>query len=366
VTVDPAALILAGFVGTRADDPGVLPLLRLGVGGFVVFARNVESAAQVHDLLAGLAANTAGPPPLLAVDQEGGRVARLRAPLTVWPAMARLGEEADPALAYDVGRALATEVGAVGFNVVFAPVLDVRFEGTTDAIGDRSFGDDPAQVAALGVAFAAGVADAGLLACAKHFPGHGHVTVDSHLDLPVCDLDEAVLRRDHIAPFAAAADAGVPMIMSAHIVCPALDPDLPATMSRRLMTDVLRKELGFSGVVLTDDMEMGAIAKRGGIPEACAAAVRAGVDGVLICRDLNAIEATAAHLRAEVARDPVFAARCADAAARLADAARRAPPRPVAAEALDEALGQPAHQALAARLATSPSGGGDPTRAHLA
>lgn len=364
--VDPARLILAGFVGTRADDPGVVPLLNLGVGGFIVFGRNVESPQQVHELLRGLTAGTVGPPPLLAVDQEGGRVARLRAPLTVWPPMARLGASADPELARAVGKALATEVGAVGFNLVFAPVLDVRFEGTTDAIGDRSFGEDPARVTELGLALARGIRDAGLLPCAKHFPGHGHVTVDSHIDLPVCELPEDELRRDHIGPFAAAADDGIAMIMSAHIVCPALDPDLPATLSHRLMTDLLRKELGFSGVVLTDDMEMGAIAERGGIPEACAAAVRAGVDGVLICKDLDAIEATAAHLRAEAAADPGFAARCAESAARLDAAVAAAPPCPVDPARLAEAIGLPAHQALAARIAGPSAAGVDPTRAHLA
>ncbi len=363
--VDPARLILAGFVGTRADDPGVVPLLKLGVGGFIVFGRNVESPAQVHELLAGLTAGTVGPPPLLAVDQEGGRVARLKAPLTVWPPMARLGASADASLARNVGRALAAEIGAVGFNLVFAPVLDVRFEGTTDAIGDRSFGDDPKRVAELGLAFADGIADAGLLSCAKHFPGHGHVTVDSHIDLPVCELDEDELRRDHIAPFAAAADAGIPMIMSAHIVT-ALDREHPATLSPRLMTDVLRKELGFSGVVLTDDMEMGAIAKRRGIPEACAAAVRAGVDGVLICRDLDAIEATAAHFRAEAAADPAFAARCDESAARLAAAAASAPPRPASSADLADAVGRAEHQALATRISAPGTTGVDPTRAHLA
>ncbi len=363
--VDPARLILAGFTGTAAGDAGVRPLLDLGVGGFIVFGRNVESPEQVHALLEGIAEGTAGPPPLLAVDQEGGRVARLRAPLTVWPPMARVGERGDPELARAVGEALADEIGAVGFNLVFAPVLDARFEGTTDAIGDRSFGDDPDTVASLGLAFAAGVRSAGLLACAKHFPGHGHVTVDSHVDLPVCELSAETLRARHVAPFAAAADAGVDMIMTAHVVYPALDPDRPATLSPRILTDLLRKQLGFSGVVLSDDMEMGAIAGRGGIPEACLEAVWAGVDGLLICRDFDAITATVELLRAEAARDPAFAARVEASAARLAAAARRCPPRPEVIHDLRDALGRPEHEALAALFDEAAPDAADPTRAHL-
>lgn len=358
---DPARLVLAGFEGTSAAAPSVQHLLDLGVGGLLLFGRNVESPSQVRDLLAAVVAAT-GRPLLLAVDQEGGRVARLRAPLTVWPPMAAVGAADDEGLARATGRALASEIGAVGFNFVLAPVLDVRFEGTTDAIGDRAFGDDPARVTRLGLALAAGIGDAGLLACAKHFPGHGRVTVDSHVDMPICPLDEAALLERCVAPFAEAARVGIDAIMTAHVLYPALDPDLPATLSEAIVGGLLRGRLGFDGVVLTDDMEMGAIVRRFGIAEACVRAVRAGVDGVLVCRDLEAIEQTVAALRAEADRDAAFAARCVEAAERLDRLARRAPSRPAAADALGQHIGVADHRALAARIAGSRGpAGSDPT-----
>jgi beta-N-acetylhexosaminidase len=363
VTADPlAGLVLAGFHGTAADDPEPAALAAMGVRGFVVFGRNVESPEQVHALLGGLAAASAGPP-LLAVDQEGGRVARLRAPLTVWPPMQALGARGDAATAEALGRALGDEIAAVGFNVVFAPVLDVRFEGTTIAIGDRALSDDPAVVAALGVALIDGLQGAGLAACAKHFPGHGHVTVDSHLALPTCPLSEEALRRDHLTPFARAVAGGVDSVMTAHVHYPAVD-DAPATMSKRWIDGVLRTELGFSGVVFSDDLEMGAITAGAGIADAAVAAVRAGVDGLLVCSRRDAVADVVARLRAEADADPAFAARCAASLERLRALAGARPPRPVPLERLAAHVGVPAHQRLAASLGPA-AAAADPTRAHL-
>lgn len=348
-----AGLVLAGFDGTRADDVGPRALAALGVGGYVLFARNVESPEQVQTLLAGLSAHA----PLLAVDQEGGRVARLRAPLTVWPPMARVGAAKDPELAREVGAALASEIGAVGFNITFAPVLDVRFEGTTIAIGDRSLGEDPTAVGELGAQLLAGIQAAGLVACAKHFPGHGHVEVDSHVALPVCPLAEDELRAVHLAPFRAAVAAGVDSVMTAHVVYPAVDPDQPATLSSVWIDGVLRKELGFAGVVFSDDLEMGAIVGEGGIGAAAVAAIRAGVDGLLVCRRLDRVEEVIASLRAEAEADAAFAARCEQSLGRLAALAAR---RPAAPRPLEGALGTPEHQSLADRLGKAAIGA-DPT-----
>ena len=359
---DPARLVLAGFDGTTADAPSIARLLDLGVGGLLLFGRNVESPGQVRDLLAG-GLEQADRPLLLAVDQEGGRVARLKAPLTVWPPMAAVGARADQAMARAVGRALAAEVGAVGFNFVLAPVLDVRFEGTTDAIGDRALSDDPERVARLGLALAAGIADAGLLACAKHFPGHGHVTMDSHVDMPVCSLDADALEARCIAPFAAAAEADIDAIMTAHVLYPALDPEHPATLSERIVQGLLRERLGYDGAVLTDDMEMGAIVRRHGVPGACVRSVGAGVDGVLVCQSLDRIERTVEALRDTAERDASFARRCDDAAGRLHALAVRAPAHPAPPAALADRIGRPEHAALASRLVSSGAdAGADPTR----
>lgn len=363
MSADPlAGLVLAGFHGTEATDEEPTTLRALGVRGFVLFARNVESPAQVQRLLAGLAEGLSHP--LLAVDQEGGRVARLRAPLTVWPPMERVGDLNDPALARSVAQALGAEIAAVGFNVVFAPVLDVRFEGTTLAIGDRALSDDPERVGTLGAALIEGFAAAGLASCSKHFPGHGHVTVDSHKELPRCPLPEDELRARHLAPFARSVAAGVDSVMTAHVVYPAVD-DRPATLSPTWIERVLRKELGFSGVVFTDDLEMGAITKGGGIADAAVAAVRAGVDGLLVCSRRDEIGAVVARLRAEADADPAFARRCEESLARLDALAARRPPRPVSADLLDAHIGVPEHLALAARLGRNDDAA-DPTRAHLA
>lgn len=338
MTAEPlAGLILAGFTGTAADADDAVALADLGVGGFIVFGRNVVDPEQVALLLSDLRARCGDRPLLLAVDQEGGRVARLRAPLTVWPPMGALGERSDPELARATGRALADEIGAVGFNLDFAPCLDVNSNPDNPVIGDRSLGATTDLVSRLGVPLLQGIQAAGVAACAKHFPGHGHVDVDSHYDLPVCPLDADALFAQHVAPFEAAIAAGVAAVMTAHVIYPAIDPDNPATLSPTWIDGVLRGRLGWQGPVLTDDLEMGAIVDHGGIGDAVVRAVRAGVDGLLICARRDRIEDAAGALRAEADRDHAFAARCQQSLERLQDLAGRWPSRPVSP--LGDAIG---------------------------
>jgi len=376
VTADPlAGLILAGFEGTEASDPGVRALIELGVGGFILFGRNVESPQQVHALLRGIREAVGDRPVFFAVDQEGGRVARLRAPLTVWPPLAELGARGDAAQAEAMGKALASEIGALGFNLVFAPVLDVRFEGTTDAIGDRSLGYNSAKVGRLGAALTRGIQSAGLLACGKHFPGHGHVTVDSHLELPVCTLPAETLHADHLPPFVTASSAGLGSVMTAHVRYPSVDAEAPATFSRTWLHDILRTELGFSGLVLTDDLEMGAVTNQGSesggnedrasrIAAAAVRSVRAGADGLLICKDLDAVRASVAALHNTAENDATFLATCLASLTRLQDAATTYPARPVASSSLSAHIGVAAHLSLADTIGTQPDGNSaDPTEA---
>lgn len=354
---DPlAGLILAGFPGHEADSAEVDARAALGVGGWIVFGRNVESPAQVARLLAGLAARSDAP--LLCVDQEGGRVARLRAPLTVWPPMGVVGERGDPELAEDVGRALAEELRAVGFTLDFAPVLDVNSHAENPVIGDRAFGADPHTVIATGIPLLEGIQSTGVAACAKHFPGHGHVDADSHYALPVCHLEREELEA-HLAPFRAAIEAGVASVMTAHVVYPAVDAENPATLSPAWIDGILRRELGFDGPVLTDDLEMGAIVDQGGIGEAAVRAVRAGVDGLLVCHRLDRMEEVVAALRAEADADPSFAARCAESLERLRTLAETHPHRPVPLAELSDHIG--VHTALADRLASPRHAAADPT-----
>lgn len=358
MSTDPlAGLLLVGFPGTVADSDEVRARADLGVGGWIIFGRNVESPAQVARLLADLTALSPSPP-LLAIDQEGGRVARLRAPLTVWPPMGAVGEQNSPETARAVGAALAEEIGAVGFNLDFAPVLDVNSHAENPVIGDRALGSDSKQVVRLAVPLMEGIESTGMAACVKHFPGHGHVAVDSHYGLPVCRLSRDELDA-HLAPFQAAIDAGVSSVMTAHVVYPAVDPDNPATLSSAWIDGVLRGELGFDGPVLTDDMEMGAIVNEGGIGDAAVRAVRAGVDGLLICHRLDRMQEAVTALRAEADRDPAFAARCARSLERLAHLACSHPPAPAPAEDLADRIG--VHGALAASLQSELFAAADPT-----
>jgi beta-N-acetylhexosaminidase len=209
----------------------------------------------------------------------------------------------------------------------FAPVLDVDTCATNPIIGDRAFSSDPARVAELGVAWADGLLAGGVLACGKHFPGHGDTTTDSHLELPVVDQPRSRLEAVEIPPFAAAARAKVAALMTAHVVFPALDPEGPATLSRAVCTD-LRRRIGFEGVLVSDDLEMKAIAGRMTIEDAAVRAIAAGCDALLVCSDESLQDRAHAALVRRAEADEAFRARCEEAAARCLAARRRVPPRP--------------------------------------
>jgi beta-N-acetylhexosaminidase len=231
---------------------------------------------------------------VLAVDQEGGRVARLRGePFTALPPMRELGVLGDVALCERVGRLLAYELRAVGFDWDFAPVVDVDTNPANPVIGDRSFHPDPARVAELGVALGRGLEAGGVASCAKHFPGHGDTTQDSHITLPRLPHDLARLRAIELVPFHAYATANLASVMTAHVLFDAVDPCAPATMSRTAVS-VLRGELGFDGVVIADDFEMKAIVDRFDLGEAAVHGALAGLDAFLVChtaeRQRHAIE----------------------------------------------------------------------------
>jgi beta-N-acetylhexosaminidase len=257
-----------------------------GVGGVVLRAENAPNAAGLARICADLqriAAEAKIPPLFLALDQEGGSVARVSSGMTVLTS--QMGLAATPDAVATVQRAAtitAGELRSSGVNWNFAPVADVNNEPLNPIIGNRSFGSDPQRVSTLVAAAVRAYAAAGLLCCAKHFPGHGAATVDSHLALPIIDVDRARLDRVELPPFRAAIAAGVPAIMLAHLIVPALDPtpSIPASLSRRITTDLLRRELGFAGLAVTDDLEMGALASIG---EAAAGerAIQAGADFVL-------------------------------------------------------------------------------------
>src|SRR5206468_8201160 len=246
-------------------------------GGVILFKRNIRSAEQLRRLVADIHATGAGVPPLVALDHEGGRVDRLpHPPFTHFPPMALVGESGDTRLAEAVGRAMGRELRAVGIDLDFAPVLDVWSNPRNRVIGDRAFGTDPARVARLGVALARGLGRAGVLACGKHFPGHGASAGDSHFVLPRVRRSRRALAATELVPFARAAAADIPALMTAHIVYPALDPRRPATLSPAICRDLLRRRLGFRGVLFSDDLEMNAVAARSTPARSAAAALGAG------------------------------------------------------------------------------------------
>jgi beta-N-acetylhexosaminidase len=309
----------------------------------------------VASLVAALhAAAPASSPLLVAIDQEGGVVQRIRAPATRWPPMMRhdrLEAGADAAMAEAVGEAMGAELRALGFDIDFAPVLDVHTNAANPIIGDRAFGRDAETVSRRALAFARGLARAGILSCGKHFPGHGDTTTDSHLELPRIDHDWARLERVELAPFARAVAASLPMIMTAHVVFAALDPTVPATLSPAVIEGLLRQRLGYRGVIVSDDLDMRAIADHVGVGAAAVAAVRAGCDVLLLCNDQAHQQQAEAALREEAARDPALVLRLAQAAARVR-ALKRAhaeAQQAIAAPGRD-VIGSAAHHQLAAAL----------------
>ena len=281
-----AGLFMVGIPGPRLDPATRRALTEHPPGGVVLFRRNVRSAAQLRDLVASLHELGAGVPPLVAIDHEGGRVHRLPAPFTHFPpaaVVARGGVSAARA----VGEAMGRELAAAGIDLDFAPVLDVWTNPRNQVIGDRAFGTTPETVARLGLALARGLMRGGVLPCGKHFPGHGATTGDSHAVLPRLELSAATVRRVHLRPFERAIAAHLPGLMTAHVVCTALDPRRPATLSRRICHDVLRRRLGFTGVLFSDDLDMGAVAGRWTPERRAVAALEAGCDMLLVCQSLD-------------------------------------------------------------------------------
>ena len=292
---------------------------------------------------------------LVAVDQEGGLVQRVRAPATQWPPMLAhdgLPPGEDERIAESVGRALGDELRALGFDVDFAPVLDVHTNPQNPIIGERAFGRDADTAARRALAFARGLDGAGVVACGKHFPGHGDTDTDSHLALPKIDHDWARLEKVELEPFRRAARANLPMIMTAHVVFVALDATRPATLSEQVVTGLLRGKLGYRGVVVSDDLDMKAIAGNMGADVAAVAAIRAGCDVLLLCCDERNQELAFDALVREAERDAAFARQVADAAARVramkaAHAAKLAALPPLARDV----IGSYEHRRLADRLA---------------
>ena len=297
----PGQLLFAGLPGLDVPDELASLIASGRVGGVTLFARNIGTPDETRALIRRLHDLAPQNAPLcVAIDQEGGRVQRLRDPWTEFPPMRVLGERGDLADTGAVAEALGRELGDAGFDLDFAPCCDVDSNPDNPVIGDRSFARTSADVGRHAKAFIAGLQATGVAACAKHFPGHGDANVDSHLSLPRLDLSLERLRKIELPPFAAAAAADVACMMTAHVVIEPLDPDWPATLSPKAI-GLLRDEIGYDGLVFTDDLEMKAVADHHSPGEIVDRALGAGVDAFLVCsrddlRDaiLGALEATPA------------------------------------------------------------------------
>ncbi|PTL81399.1 beta-N-acetylhexosaminidase [Vitiosangium sp. GDMCC 1.1324] len=358
---DCARLFMVGFPGARIDDD-FAALMDDGIFGAILFKRNVGSAQETAALCRDIKSR-ARRPFILSVDQEGGRVARLRgAPFTALPPMRELGQRGDLALVERMGRLLAHELRAVGFDWDFAPVLDVDTNPANPVIGDRSFSRDPDEAGRMGVALARGLEAGGLASCGKHFPGHGDTTSDSHLTLPRLPHDMERLRRVELVPFRAFAQAGLASLMTAHVLFDALDPKVPATMSHRVLHGVLREELGFDGVLVSDDLEMKAIADHYSVEEAAVQGTLAGVDLFLVCHRADVQRRAIEALVRAVESGRVPRARIEEAHRRLARLEARFAHGP---EDRLATLGDAQHRALAEGLASGFTGK-DPTEVMLA
>lgn len=329
------------------------------LGGLILFSRNIEVPEQVAELSAESEALGRTMPAWVSVDQEGGRVARLKEPFTKWPPMATLGRAGTQSeqLAGRFAQALAQELLAVGISLDYAPVLDIHTNPKNPVIGDRALAEDAGNVATLGRVIIRALQGAGLAACGKHFPGHGDTSTDSHFELPLVEHAPDRLRAIEFEPFRAAIAEQVAFIMTAHVLVPSLDADRPASLSPAIVQALLRDELGFDGVILSDDLEMKAVSARYDVAEAAVEAIAAGCDAVLICSgdvDLQGRTLEALVRAVETGRIPTK--RYDDACARLKRAKQRFlmgdRPGPAARiKALRGVLGREEHQLVAAEMA---------------
>jgi beta-N-acetylhexosaminidase len=278
-------LFMLGFDGTTVSKDMTKLVDEYQPGGFIVFKRNLESVNQIVKLTNKLQKQAKNSPFLIAIDQEGGRVSRLPDGFTIFPPCAALEFAPDSRLAYEVAAITAAELKAVGINMNMAPVLDINTNAANPIIGDRAFSAKPSIVCELGLATIAGLQDNKVVACGKHFPGHGDTTKDSHLELPVVASSFERMHDMELRPFRHAIDNELATIMTAHVSYPKIDPQFPATLSYIILTDLLRDQLHFKGVIVTDDLEMRAIIDHYGIEDASLMAFQAGADILLICKD---------------------------------------------------------------------------------
>lgn len=302
-------LFMAGLPGPQLDKATEALIRDYHLGGVILFSRNVEDPVQVAKLCSDLQETAMaghGVPLFLAVDQEGGRVARLREPFTVFEGNRAIGMDDHPMkAATEFGRITAREMKMVGLNMDLAPVVDVQKGELEKHLQGRLFGDDPDMVARLGRRVIRALQKNGVMAVAKHFPGLGRADLDPHLKLPRISMASEDIEKDNLPPFRAAIEEGVAAVMTSHAVYTALDTDHPATLSSAVLGRLLREEMGFEGLIITDDLEMGAIVEHFGVAEGAVGALEAGADILLICKDQEKVLESVDRIRSKVLRGEI-------------------------------------------------------------
>jgi len=292
MTVDEkiGQLIIAGVDDYTNNEHSKALIDTYHVGGFIFFTQNIKNSSEFLALINSLkttnsARNTI--PLFFGIDEEGGRVTRMPSEFIKLPTNRAIGKVNNPDFSYEIGRTLGGELKAFGLNLDFAPVLDINSNPKNTVIGDRSFGSTSTIVSKLGIQTMKGIQSQNIISTVKHFPGHGDTSVDSHVGLPVVYNDMDRLNSLELIPFSEAIESGTDMVMVAHILLPKIDPINPASFSKTIITDILRKKLNFNGVVITDDMTMGAIVKNYDIGEAAVKSLNAGTDIILVCHDFD-------------------------------------------------------------------------------
>lgn len=281
-------LVMVGLEGYTPDDTARLMIEEHHVGGFILFNRNIKDVDQTIQLINDLKTiNTAQVPLFFGMDEEGGRVTRIPSTLTPLPTALKIGERNKPELAMEMAKQMGLLLGGLGINVNFSPVLDIHSNPRNPVIGSRAYADNPDRVSEIGLHVAQGYRDANIIPVAKHFPGHGDTYVDSHLGLPVIKHDLKRIKELELKPFKSAVQEEIEMIMIGHLLVQAIDEELPSSLSPLIINQLLREEMGYSGVVITDDLTMGAITDYNNTAEAAVMAIKAGADIVMICHDID-------------------------------------------------------------------------------
>ena len=320
-------LFMAGIPEPQLD-PDTETLIRdYCLGGVILFGRNIENPIQLAKLcndLQEIAIKYHGTPLFLAVDQEGGPVSRFKEPFTLFPGNTAIGEDQMSVdRAVEFARVTAKEMRLVGLNMNMAPVVDVQVGQPEKHLAGRMFSDDPEKVAQLGQTVVREFQRKGIMTVAKHFPGLGKSPLDPHHHLPTIDMGEKEMGENNLPPFRAVITENVCAIMTSHAIYPTLDPDLPATISEKVLTGLLRETLGFRGLIITDDLEMGAIGKNWGVANGAVAAFEAGADILLICKEQNLVLESLNMLRRKLIRDEISFQRLEQSVGRIMKAKSR-------------------------------------------